>query len=91
MDERQVRVVIAGRVQGVGFRMSCRQQALREGVTGWVRNRSDDSVEALFVGPSPAVERMVQWCWLGPVAARVESVVVTEAPDEKHPAMFSIR
>lgn len=73
------RVVVHGRVQGVFFRDSCRQQADRRRVAGWVRNEPDGSVGALFEGPPAAVDAMVAWCHEGPPRARVDRVEVSEA------------
>ena len=72
------RVVISGRVQGVWFRQSCRQQARAEGVGGWVRNLADGTVEAVFEGPPAAVDRLVAWCRTGPRDAEVSSVVTSD-------------
>lgn len=72
-------VVVHGRVQGVFFRDSCRREAARAGVTGWVRNEPDGSVAARFEGAAPAVDRMVDWCRHGPPRARVDRVEVREA------------
>lgn len=78
----RVRVIVHGRVQGVFFRDSCREQARALNVAGFVRNRMDGTVEAVFEGPEAAVERMVQWCHQGPARAHVEQVeVTTEAPE----------
>jgi acylphosphatase len=75
------RVRVYGLVQGVFFRHSCRQEASRLGVAGWVRNAGDGSVEAVFEGDPEAVEAMCRWCQVGPSYARVERVeTVTEAP-----------
>lgn len=74
------RVLVRGRVQGVGFRASCAHRAEALGVAGWVRNRSDGSVEAVFEGSRPAVEAMVAWCREGPAFAWVAEVDVTEEP-----------
>lgn len=71
---RSVRVVITGRVQGVGFRYSLAEAALREGVTGWCRNRPDGAVEAIFCGVAGAVAALEGWCRVGPPGARVETV-----------------
>lgn len=65
---------ITGRVQGVSFRAWTRGQARQMGLAGWVRNRPDGSVEALFQGPEEAVARMLDACWSGPGAARVQDV-----------------
>lgn len=79
---------IRGRVQGVYYRESMRQEAMRLGVTGWVRNRRDGSVEALVQGEAPLVEQLVQWCHQGPPAARVEAVETVESPEEPSLADF---
>ena len=78
----RARVVVHGRVQGVWFRDSCRQQALFEHVAGWVRNRSDGTVEAVFEGPHDAVARMVSWCRMGPPRADVTTIDVFEEESE---------
>ena len=72
------RVVVAGRVQGVFFRDSCRTEAERLGLAGWVTNRADGRVEAAFEGGEAAVERAIAWCRDGPRSARVDAVEVTE-------------
>ena len=69
-----VHVVVIGRVQGVGFRDSLRAQALRHRIRGWVRNRRDGSVEAVFQGEAAAVEALLAWTRRGPPAARVDEV-----------------
>jgi len=73
---------IRGRVQGVGFREGLVAQARLHGLAGWVRNRADDTVEALVQGAPDALERVVEWARGGPPAARVDGVEVQEvAPD----------
>jgi len=79
-DRTRRRVRVEGRVQGVGFRESCRHEAQRLGVAGSVRNLPDGSVEAVFEGPGAAVESMVAWCRHGPRPARVLRVGVTSEP-----------
>ena len=74
----RVRVVVHGFVQGVWFRESCRRMALEHGVAGWVRNRSDGTVEAVFEGLASPVSVMVSWCRIGPPRAEVSSIDVTE-------------
>ena len=72
------RVLIAGRVQGVMFRASCRRVAQQAKVAGWTRNLPDGRVEACLEGEPPAVERVLSWCRQGPPAAQVTSVEVHE-------------
>ena len=67
-------VTIRGRVQGVGYRYWVEQQAAAHAVEGWVRNRRDGSVEALFAGPEDVVSNMVVSCRRGPSSARVDAV-----------------
>ena len=75
------RVVVRGLVQGVFFRDTCRRRAVGAGVAGWVRNRSDGAVEAVFEGDDDAVVDLVAWCGVGPRHASVESIeVVDEEP-----------
>ncbi len=69
-------VIISGRVQGVFFRAETQRAAHRLGVSGWVRNRPDGSVEALFEGPSRMVQQAVDWCWQGPPMAKVSDVKI---------------
>jgi acylphosphatase len=76
------RVVVHGHVQGVFFRDSTRRLAQRHRVSGWVANRWDGSVEAVFEGEPDAVERLVAFCREGPRGAQVESVDVTEEKPE---------
>jgi acylphosphatase len=73
-------VSVRGRVQGVGFRASCAHRAEALGLGGWVRNRSDGSVEAVFEGPVAAVDAMVAWCREGPAMAKVTAVEVADEP-----------
>lgn len=80
-DLSRIHVTIAGRVQGVGFRYSCEEEAETRGLAGWVRNLPDGRVEAAFEGPRGDVEEMLAWCRKGPPAARVTNVEVRwEAP-----------
>jgi acylphosphatase len=74
MATRTVQVRIEGRVQGVGYRVFVEVHALELGLEGWVRNRRDGSVEAVFQGPDEAVDEMLQRCQEGPAAAKVDSV-----------------
>jgi len=76
------RVIVRGLVQGVFFRDSTRRLAQRHGVSGWVANRADGAVEAVFEGQADAVERLVAFSREGPRGAQVESVEVTEEEPE---------
>ncbi|MCD9197336.1 acylphosphatase [Aeromicrobium wangtongii] len=76
MERRHV--IVRGTVQGVFFRASCESEANRLGVTGWVANRPDGSVEATFEGSAEAVDHLVTWCRVGPPRAEVTDVQVTE-------------
>ncbi|MFH8789230.1 acylphosphatase [Streptomyces roseoverticillatus] len=71
-------VVVSGRVQGVFYRDTCREEARRHGVAGWVRNMPDGTVEAVFEGPAEEVERMVAWVHQGPSRAEVRGVEAEE-------------
>jgi len=76
------RLVIRGRVQGVGYRDAMVEVARRCGVTGWVRNDLGGTVEAFVQGESEAVGQLVAWCWRGPRLAGVTEVEMTqEDPD----------
>ena len=75
-------MLIAGRVQGVGFRWAVEREAGRLGLGGWVRNLSDGRVEARFEGEDAAVDAAVAFCREGPDTARVESVSVTDVEPE---------
>ena len=76
------RVVVRGRVQGVFFRDSTRREAQSAGVSGWVANRSDGAVEAVFEGDAGAVARLVRFCEEGPGRAEVEGIEVTDEEPE---------
>jgi acylphosphatase len=83
MNERLTRRLVArGRVQGVWFRESMRREAEALGVTGWVRNRPDGTVEAVVQGSAPAVEAITQWARRGPEAAEVTDLEVSGATGE---------
>ena len=74
---RAVRVVISGRVQGVWYRGWTVDQALKRNLDGWVRNRDDGTVEALFAGEQEDIDDMIESCWDGPSMARVVNVEVS--------------
>lgn len=85
MRTRQIRV--SGRVQGVGYRFALRDEAIRLGVKGWVRNRADGSVEALLQGDDAAVSALINWAQRGPRAAKVNAV--RDEPSAETGASFS--
>lgn len=87
---RSVRVIVTGKVQGVGYRWWCVRQAQHLGVDGWVRNRQDGSVEAVAHGPEDAVDDLIEACRNGPRGAAVTGVSVADAdPSEAGSGGFS--
>lgn len=84
-------VTITGIVQGVAFRHYTAEQAALHQVTGWVRNRADESVEGCFEGEVEDVRALIEWCHRGPRAARVERVQVQEEPYTGEFTGFSVR
>jgi acylphosphatase len=75
-------VTVSGIVQGVSFRVAIRERAVSRGIAGWVRNRGDGDVEAVFEGAPDAVDSLVEWCRRGPAGAVVTSVAVDREPVE---------
>ena len=73
---KRAHVRVTGRVQGVFFRAEAADRARSRGVTGWIRNLPDGSVEAVFEGPDDAVDALVAWSGRGPAGARVDDVEV---------------
>jgi len=76
-DNKRAHLIIKGRVQGVFFRLKTQQEAMRQGVNGWVQNRADKTVEAILEGDTKAVEAVIKWCRRGPTLAKVEKVIIT--------------
>ncbi|UCF95826.1 MAG: acylphosphatase [Spirochaetaceae bacterium] len=76
MAKVRKRVVIAGRVQGVFYRVTMREYAQALNVNGWVKNRHDGKVEALLEGEVEDLEKLIRWCYQGPPGARVSAVKV---------------
>jgi len=87
---KSVRVVIEGRVQGVGFRAWTEYEALSRGLRGWVRNRRDGSVEAVFAGDEGAVDAMVAACRQGPRAAKVTHLSADPIADDGKPGFRAL-
>lgn len=77
-----LRLLISGRVQGVWFRESMRQEALKLGATGWVHNLPDGKVEATICGERAMLDKLLQWSKRGPPLARVAGVEAVEIPEE---------
>ena len=86
MAKARCKVIVQGIVQGVNFRYYTQRQAVRYGVTGWVRNLPDGSVAAVFEGEEQDVEAMIQWCRHGPPSAEVTQLI---AQPEEHRGEFS--
>jgi acylphosphatase len=74
-------IIVRGRVQGVGYRAFVEHEALRRGIEGWVRNRRDDSVEAMFAGEAAGVHDMIEACRRGPHSASVDALDQREGTD----------
>ncbi len=90
MDRRRASLRIRGKVQGVFYRESARTEALRLGLTGWVRNLTDGSVEAVVEGPPEALEAFVTWCRRGPSQARVTDVERADAEARGEFSTFTV-
>ena len=86
-----VHLNITGRVQGVYYRASTVQQAANLGLTGWVRNCDDGSVEAVAQGPRAKLEELIAWCRVGPPGARVSQVEVRWQTAENSFRAFTIK
>ena len=86
---RGAHVVISGRVQGVGFRLWVEAEAVSRGLAGWVRNRRDGSVEAVFFGEEDAVGAMLEACRTGPRMALVTNVAISDT--DETPSGFEVR
>lgn len=90
-EQLRAHVIIHGLVQGVWFRASTKDEADHLGVTGWVRNLPDRSVEAVFEGEKKKVEEIVGWCHRGPSGANVSKVEIVWEPYGKEFSHFDIR
>ncbi len=87
---KSVHVVITGRVQGVAYRYWTQSEALRHELTGFVRNRWDGNVEAMFCGEEKQVESMVSACWNGPPMASVRHIEITAVDEPAQASSFEI-
>ena len=90
-DNKRVHVIIEGRVQGVFFRAYTKDEAVKLGLSGWVRNRPDGSVEALIEGGGTAVEKMLHWFHEGSPHSLVKNIHVTDEPPAGDNIAFEIR
>lgn len=91
MAQKRVTVRIAGLVQGVFFRDYTQNEARRLGLSGWVRNRPDGSVEAVIEGETHRVEQMIAWLHLGSPQAEVKKVEITEEEPLGDTSSFAVR
>jgi acylphosphatase len=81
-QRKAIHVIVRGRVQGVGFRAFVEHQALSCGIEGWVRNRRDGTVEAVFAGDPASVEAIIAACRKGPLSSRVDDVEQRDAVED---------
>ena len=88
---KTVHIVIKGKVQGVFFRASAREEGERLGLVGWVKNTRQGDVEALVTGSNEAVAQFIDWCQKGPSRAHVSEVVTAEKDLETFPSFTIIR
>jgi len=88
---RRIHLVISGRVQGVYFRQSTRIKAQELGVSGWVRNRSNGTVEMVAEGPVESLELLVNWCGVGPDMAQVTALERVDGEAAGIPEGFDVR
>lgn len=90
-ETEQMHLYIRGRVQGVFYRASARQEAVRLGLTGWARNCPDGSVELVAQGPRPLCEELLRFCHEGPPGARVDEIDVSWGEPSTEYVDFTIR
>ena len=91
MAEKHYKLLISGKVQGVWFRASTRDQAEKLGLRGTVRNLPDGSVYLEMEGPEEALEAMLHWCWEGPPLAEVENIRIERTTPEGHDSFRILR
>ncbi|MBU4201125.1 MAG: acylphosphatase [Verrucomicrobia bacterium] len=87
----RVHIVVAGRVQGVGFRFECRRLAIQFGLQGWVKNRDDGSVEIVAEGDPEGVKQMTDWARKGPFGAVVNACRTIPEPPTGECESFDVR
>lgn len=90
MSKARARVIIEGMVQGVFFRVYTKEMAESLSLTGWVKNRWDGRVEALFEGDRKNIDQIISWCYKGPSSARVDNVEVSWEEYDGKLGYFSI-
>ena len=90
MSTKHLSIRVSGKVQGVFFRASTREEAQRLGLCGWVRNETDGSVRIEAEGDEPVLEQLVAWCQHGPDQARVADVIIEEGEVEGY-SDFEVR
>jgi acylphosphatase len=89
-DERIVRhIIVRGRVQGVGFRAFVAHHAMQRNLDGWVRNRRDGTVEAMFAGPADSVAGVIRACKVGPLSSNVDAIDQRDATEAELSARTS--
>jgi acylphosphatase len=88
---RTIYVRISGKVQGVWFRASTKQEAEKIGVTGWVKNTLDGEVEAIFQGSKEQIQLIIDWCHHGPLLSNVTNLIVKDIDSDEIYSSFSIR
>lgn len=79
---RTVQLIIKGKVQGVFYRASAKDVAREIGVTGWIKNMPDGSVEVLVSGSEERVAKFIEWCWKGPKSAEVNEVIINDSKEK---------
>ena len=88
--QRRVHIVVSGRVQGVGYRASACDKAKSLGITGWVRNLPEGTVEILAEGDEPSIAAFINWCRNGPRWARIDDVQVSDEVRKEDSSGYSV-
>ena len=91
MTQKRVHIFVTGRVQGVFFRQATKVIAIKNNVTGWVRNLDDGRVEILIEGENKSVDSVIEWCNYGPANSRVDSIEVTNEDYSGNFESFEVR